>query len=83
MRRLGELNMTSSQRSRQPLSTCYFCSNYIHTGRRGGHCKLLNVEVHSNWSACSLAIPPFAPSWETSRTPALLELISQDLETAV
>lgn len=75
--------MTSSLRGRQTLSTCYFCTNYIHTGRRGGHCKLLNVEVSSNWSACSLAMPPFAPSWETSKAPRLLESLSQDLEKAV
>lgn len=75
--------MTSSLRSRQPLSTCYFCSNYIHTGRRGGHCKLLNVEVRGNWSACSLAMPPFAPSWETTTTPKLLDSMSEDLETAI
>jgi hypothetical protein len=70
--------MTSSLRSRQTLSTCYFCCHYIHTGRRGGHCQLLNVEVHSHWSACSLAMPPFAPSWETSTNPELLVSTSQD-----
>lgn len=75
--------MTSSLRSRPTLSTCYFCSNYIHTGRRGGQCKLLNVEVRSNWSACSLAMPPFAPSWETTTTPKLLDSISEELEVAV
>jgi len=66
--------MTASLRRVQALSTCYLCGNYIHTGRRGGHCKLLNVEVQSNWSACSLAMPPFAPSWETRTAPTLLEL---------
>lgn len=33
-------------------------------GRRGGLCQQLGVPVSSSWKACSLALPPFAPSWE-------------------
>ncbi len=43
---------------------CRHCRYYIPEGRRGGHCQQLNVAVQGAWKACSLAIPPFAPSWE-------------------
>ncbi len=28
-------------------------------------CHQLGVPVKAGWKACSLALPPFAPSWET------------------
>ncbi|HEY9835908.1 MAG TPA: hypothetical protein V6D27_03365, partial [Vampirovibrionales bacterium] len=29
-----------------------------------GNCEQLGVQVRGAWKACSLALPPFAPSWE-------------------
>lgn len=43
---------------------CRHCQHYTPEGRRGGHCHQLGVPVQGCWKACSLAIPPFAPSWE-------------------
>lgn len=43
---------------------CRHCRYYMPEGRRGGHCQQLNVAVQSGWKACSLAIPPFSPTWE-------------------
>lgn len=48
-----------------PTSACRHCRFYQPEGRRGGHCEQLGVPVRGGWKACSLAIPPFAPSWET------------------
>lgn len=45
-------------------SACRSCRYYTPEGRRGGNCEQLGVHVRSTWKACSLAIPPFAPSWE-------------------
>lgn len=45
---------------------CRHCRYYTPEGRRGGSCQQLNVPVRGAWKACSLAIPPFAPSWENS-----------------
>lgn len=45
-------------------SACQFCRYYQIEGRRGGTCQQLGVPVKANWKACSLALPPFAPSWE-------------------
>ncbi|EKF03574.1 hypothetical protein FDUTEX481_02479 [Tolypothrix sp. PCC 7601] len=28
-------------------------------------CQQLGAPVQGSWKACSLALPPFAPSWET------------------
>jgi hypothetical protein len=28
-------------------------------------CQQLGAPVQAGWKACSLALPPFAPSWET------------------
>lgn len=46
-------------------SACRHCRYYLPEGRRGGVCEQLNAPVQSNWKACSLALPPFAPSWES------------------
>lgn len=45
-------------------SACQFCRYYQLQGRRGGMCQQLGVPVKAGWKACSLALPPFAPSWE-------------------
>lgn len=45
-------------------SACKYCRYYKPEGRRGGFCQQLGAPVLGNWKACSLAIPPFAPSWE-------------------
>lgn len=47
------------------VSVCRHCQNYSLEGRRGGHCTQLDGLVQGGWKACSLAIPPFAPSWES------------------
>jgi hypothetical protein len=46
-------------------SSCRHCRYYVPEGRRGGHCRQLNVAVQSAWKACTLALPPFAPAWES------------------
>lgn len=48
------------------ISACRHCLHYATEGRRGGHCKQLGAPVQGGWKACSLAIPPFAPTWESS-----------------
>ncbi|AKG23847.1 hypothetical protein [Calothrix sp. 336/3] len=46
-------------------SACRYCRYYKPEGRRGGVCQQLGAPVQAKWKACSLALPPFAPSWET------------------
>ncbi|MBD2770551.1 hypothetical protein [Iningainema tapete] len=46
-------------------SACRYCRYYQPEGRRGGVCQQLGAPVQANWKACSLALPPFAPSWES------------------
>jgi hypothetical protein len=46
-------------------SACRYCRYYQPEGRRGGTCQQLGGLVQATWKACSLALPPFAPSWET------------------
>ncbi|WP_088241533.1 hypothetical protein [Calothrix rhizosoleniae] len=45
-------------------SACKYCRNYKPEGRRGGVCQQLGVPVQGSWSACSLAVSPFTPSWK-------------------
>lgn len=45
-------------------SSCRHCQSYQSEGRRGGHCQQLGVPVQGGWKACSLAVAPFAASWE-------------------
>ena len=47
------------------VSVCRHCQNYSLEGRRGGYCNQFDGLVQGSWKACSLAIPPFAPSWES------------------
>lgn len=46
-------------------SACRYCRHYKPEGRRGGMCQQLGAPVQACWKACALALPPFAPSWET------------------
>ncbi|WP_017651675.1 hypothetical protein [Fortiea contorta] len=46
-------------------SACRYCRHYQPEGRRGGICQQLGASVQASWKACSLALPPFAPAWET------------------
>ena len=46
-------------------SACKYCRHYQPEGRRGGMCQQFGSPVQAGWKACSLALPPFAPSWET------------------
>ncbi len=73
---VGKLNLSSGDEvsflKKAPMknlncstSTCQFCRHYQLEGRRGGTCSQLNAPVRGSWKACSLALPPFAPSWET------------------
>ncbi len=45
---------------------CRHCRYYRTEGQRGGQCQMLGVPVRGIWPACSLVVPPFAPSWEVS-----------------
>ena len=47
------------------VSVCRHCQSYRLEGRRGGNCSQLGSLVQGAWKACALAIPPFAPSWES------------------
>ena len=47
------------------ISVCRNCQKYTPEGHRGGHCQLLQVSVKGSWKSCQLALPAFAPSWET------------------
>ncbi len=47
-----------------PTSACRYCRYYQPEGRRGGVCQQLSVPVRGSWKACSLALAPFAPTWE-------------------
>ncbi|MBW4651152.1 MAG: hypothetical protein KME06_21045 [Kastovskya adunca ATA6-11-RM4] len=46
-------------------SACRLCRYYKPEGRRGGMCQQLGAPVRGSWNACKLALPAFAPSWET------------------
>ncbi|WP_071518807.1 hypothetical protein [Geitlerinema sp. PCC 9228] len=46
-------------------SACRHCRFYTPEGRRGGHCQQLGVRVGGSWTSCSLALPAFAPTWES------------------
>ncbi|AFZ57052.1 hypothetical protein H6G54_28125 [Anabaena cylindrica FACHB-243] len=46
-------------------SACRYCRHYQPEGRRGGMCQKLGAPVQSTWKACHLALPAFAPPWET------------------
>ncbi|WP_315789859.1 hypothetical protein [Fischerella sp. JS2] len=66
-------------------SACKYCRYYQPEGRRGGMCQQLGAPVQASWKACSLALPPFAPSWEKledvwslpDATPALISEINK------
>lgn len=52
------------RQSSSSISACRHCQYYSPQGRRGGHCKKLNVSVKSHWTACNFATPPFAATWK-------------------
>ena len=54
------MNSIGSKRT----SKCTFCSHYQLPRGSVGHCQLLNAPVRGGWKSCSLAMSPFAPSWE-------------------
>ena len=55
-------------KSSDPLvSACRHCRYYMPEGRRGGHCSQLSVSVRGSWTACSLARPVFAPTWDFTK----------------
>ena len=64
-------------------SACRHCRYYIPEGRRGGVCQQLNVPVQSAWTACSLAIPPFAPVWEEIEEMVLSQQQEANLQSAI
>lgn len=66
-----------------PASACRYCRNYNAEGRRGGMCKQLGVPVRGSWKACSLALPPFAPSWEGLDVPDNLMLKEARLNCSI
>jgi len=57
--------MSTSNCLASTCGSCRYCRYFTPEGRRGGHCEQLGVPVQSKWTACMLALPPFAPSWET------------------
>lgn len=57
--------MTKSTCLASTCESCRYCRYFTPEGRRGGYCEQLGVPVQSKWKACMLALPPFAPSWET------------------
>lgn len=55
------------------VTSCRHCQHYQGEGRRGGHCQQLGAQVQGAWKSCSLAIPPFSPSWETPQPLVLVK----------
>jgi hypothetical protein len=47
-------------------SACRYCRFYSPEGLRGGACQQLGVSVQSDWTACQLALPAFASTWENA-----------------
>ena len=70
-------------------SACKYCRHYNPEGRRGGNCQQLGAPVQGHWKACSLALPAFAPSWETlegawslpEAIPVVASNLKQDVRT--
>jgi hypothetical protein len=62
---LFRANDTPPMRNQNSVSACRHCQHYVSEGRRGGQCQQLGSPVKGSWRACSLALPPFAPTWET------------------
>jgi hypothetical protein len=47
-------------------SACRYCRFYRPEGLHGGACQQLGVSVHSDWTACQLALPAFASNWNNA-----------------
>ncbi|MGQ4648002.1 hypothetical protein [Lyngbya aestuarii] len=54
---------TDSKLSSSP-SVCRCCQFYKTQGRNGGQCQKLGVPVSGQWCSCTLALLPFAASWQ-------------------
>lgn len=52
-------------------------------GRRGGSCQLLGVSVRSQWTACQMALPSFAPRWDSESHESLASLGFQAISASV
>ena len=51
-------------------SACRYCRFYRPEGLHGGACQQLGVSVHSDWTACQLALPAFASAWNVEELAA-------------
>ncbi|MCY7366622.1 MAG: hypothetical protein LH474_00515 [Chamaesiphon sp.] len=47
-------------------SACRYCRFYRPEGLRGGACEQLGVSVHSDWTACQLALTAIASVWNNA-----------------
>ncbi|MEG3977581.1 hypothetical protein QT970_23565 [Microcoleus sp. herbarium8] len=56
--------LVTSDRRCTSASKCAFCGHYKDPRGSVGHCQLLNAPVRGGWKSCTLAMSPFAPSWE-------------------
>ncbi len=66
------------------IQACRHCQYYSPEGRRGGVCQKLMTPVESNWKAWSLALHPFAPSWENRNSIVMWhQKIDEALEIAL
>lgn len=64
------------------ISSCRHCLFYEGQGRRGGQCRQLGVPVKGCWKSCSLAVSPFAPSWQGLER-IVVTLHSPDFDSAI
>jgi hypothetical protein len=63
----GALPKVTLMTNQNCLTTvCRYCRFYRPDGLRGGACEQLGVSVHSNWTACQLALPAFASNWNNA-----------------
>jgi hypothetical protein len=84
----GTKDRTIMKPNKHLASACKYCRHYQPEGRRGGMCQQLGAPVQAGWKACSLALPAFAPSWETledawslpAATPVLSNTCNSDLD---
>ena len=56
--------LVTSDRRCTSTSKCAFCCHYKDPRGSVGHCQLLSAPVRGGWKSCTLAVPPFTPSWE-------------------
>jgi hypothetical protein len=63
---LAKPNLRYMNTSGNSVPACRLCQHYNPEGRRGGFCGKLDVPVSPAWEACSLAVHPFEPSWQST-----------------